>query len=142
MKNIHFFTEDADYTVKQKMAIRQWIVTALADEGFRLGELNLILCSDAYLLEMNKQYLDHNTLTDIITFDNSEEDGKIIGDIFISVERVLENAKKFGVTEADELHRVMIHGVMHLCGYGDKGKEAKAKMTEKEDSYLSKRVFV
>jgi probable rRNA maturation factor len=90
---------------------------------------------------MNQNYLKHNTLTDIITFDNSEENRVIIGDIFISLERIRENAQSFKVTTESELHRVMIHGTLHLLGYADKGKEAKVLMTDKEDLYLSKRAF-
>lgn len=142
LRNISFFNEDTDYKIKDKQKIRQWIGATVTAEGFdRIGELNFILCSDAYLLEINKQYLDHDTYTDIVTFDSSEEDNVIAGDIFISVERTAENALKFGVSERDELHRVIIHGVLHLCGYLDKKKEAKELMTAKENEYLSKRVF-
>ncbi|MBD1434532.1 rRNA maturation RNase YbeY [Sphingobacterium sp. DN00404] len=142
LRDISFFNEDIDYKIKDKQKIRQWIGATITAEGFeRIGELNFILCSDAYLLEINKQYLDHDTYTDIVTFDSSEEDHVIAGDIFISVERTAENALKFGVSERDELHRVIIHGVLHLCGYLDKKKEAKELMTAKENEYLSKRVF-
>src|SRR5690606_39460932 len=99
------------------------------------------LCSDAYLLEINKKYLVHDTYTDIVTFESSEKDGVIAGDIFISIDRTKENASKFDVSERDELHRVIIHGVLHLCGYLDKKKEDKALMTEKENEYLSRRTF-
>ncbi|TYR34504.1 rRNA maturation RNase YbeY [Sphingobacterium phlebotomi] len=142
LRDISFFNEDIDYQIKGKQKIRQWIGTTITAEGFdRIGELNFILCSDAYLLEINKQYLDHDTYTDIVTFDSSEEDNVIAGDIFISVERTAENALKFGVSERDELHRVIIHGVLHLCGYLDKKKEDKELMTAKENEYLSKRAF-
>lgn len=142
LRDISFFNEDIGYKIKDKQKIRQWIGAMVTAEGFdRIGELNFILCSDAYLLEINKQYLGHDTYTDIVTFDSSEEDNVIAGDIFISVERTAENALKFGVSERDELHRVIIHGVLHLCGYLDKKKEAKELMTAKENEYLSKRVF-
>lgn len=124
---IRFFTEDISFILKQKSAIRNWIDLTIRSESYRLKELNFIFCSDAYLLEMNQGYLNHDTFTDIITFDNSEEEGRIIGDIFISVERVRENAITFGVSETNELHRVMIHGVLHLLGYADKGKEKRLK---------------
>lgn len=101
----------------------------------------MFFCSDAYLLPMNQQYLDHDTYTDIITFDNSEVEGDIVGDIFISVERVRENAAKFNITETDELHRVIIHGALHLLGYTDKSVVTKKKMTQKEDECLAKRTF-
>jgi len=142
LKDIQFFSEDMDFTLKDKQKVRQWIGATIKAEGFkRVGELSFVLCSDAYLLEINKQYLDHDTFTDIVTFDSSEDEGVIAGDIFISVERTMENAKKFNVSERDELHRVIIHGILHLCGYYDKKKEDKTLMTEKEDYYLAKREF-
>ena len=141
-RDIQFFSEDIDFTLKEKQKVRQWIGSTIKAEGFkRVGELNFVLCSDAYLLEINRQYLDHDTFTDIVTFDSSEDEGVIAGDIFISVERTMENAKKFNVSERDELHRVIIHGILHLCGYYDKKKEDKTLMTEKEDYYLAKREF-
>lgn len=142
LKDIQFFSEDIDFTLKEKQKVREWIGATIKAEGFkRIGELSFVLCSDAYLLEINKQYLDHDTFTDIVTFDSSEDEDVIAGDIFISVERTTENAKKFNVSERDELHRVIIHGVLHLCGYYDKKKEDKTLMTEKEDFYLAKREF-
>jgi rRNA maturation RNase YbeY len=121
--------------------VRQWIKDTIIAEGFKLKELTYVFCSDAYLLPMNQQYLDHDTYTDIITFDNSEVEGDIVGDIFISVERVRENAAKFNISETDELHRVIIHGALHLLGYTDKSVVTKKKMTQKEDEYLAKRSF-
>lgn len=142
LKDIQFFSEDIDFTLKEKQKVREWIGATIKAEGFkRVGELSFVLCSDAYLLEINKQYLDHDTFTDIVTFDSSEDEDVIAGDIFISVERTTENAKKFNVSERDELHRVIIHGVLHLCGYYDKKKEDKTLMTQKEDFYLAKREF-
>jgi len=142
LKDIQFFSEDIAFTLKEKQKVRQWIAETIKSEGFkRIGELSFIFCSDAYLLEINKQYLNHDTFTDIVTFDSSEEEETIAGDIFISVERIQENAAKFGVPERDELHRVIIHGVLHLCGYYDKKKEDKEQMTFKENDYLAKRKF-
>jgi len=141
MRNIHFFSEDTDYKPKQKTALRAWIKDTVGTEGYKTGEINVVLCSDGYLLTINRQYLQHDTYTDIVTFDSSEVEDLIAGDIFISIDRVRENATKFGVPEADELHRVIIHGILHLCGYGDKKKEDKALMTAKEDFYLARRVF-
>lgn len=141
MPAINFFEEDIAYTLRNKIKLKQWIKAAVIEEGFRLDELTYVLCSDEYLLKMNQQYLDHDTYTDIITFDNSEKDGIITGDIFISIPRIKENAEKFSVSEADELHRVIIHGVLHLMGYTDKTATAKKKMSLKEDYYLTKRVF-
>lgn len=138
---IQFFSEDISFKIKQKALIRAWIMNSILDEHYKLKELNFILCSDNYLLSINQQYLNHNTYTDIITFDNSEIRGEIVGDIFISLDRVRENAIKFEVDEIDELHRVMIHGTLHLLGYLDKKKEEKALMTKKENYYLSKRKF-
>lgn len=142
LKDILFFAEDTDYILKQKQKLREWMYATIKEEGFRrVGELNMVLCSDAYLLEINQQYLNHDTYTDIVTFDSSEQEDQISGDIFISVDRTRENAQKFSVSEADELHRVFIHGVLHLCGYLDKSKADKTLMTAKEDYYLSKRGF-
>jgi len=142
MANILFFTEDIDYPVKAKTALRRWITRATHAEGFRVGEINFILCSDNYLLNINREYLHHDTYTDIVTFENNHPTRRIIGgDIFISVDRIRENARKYNVPERDELHRVMIHGVLHLCGYSDKKKEEKAVMTAKEDHYLSRRLL-
>ncbi len=142
LKDITFFSEDIDYTLKEKAKVREWINSAIQTEGFkRVSELNFIFCSDQYLLDINKEYLNHDTYTDIVTFDSSEDEAVIAGDIFISIDRIRENATKFKVLERDELHRVIIHGVMHLCGYLDKKKEDKERMTNKENEYLQKRTF-
>ena len=141
-RGIRFFTEDSSVALKNKAKLRDWFINTAKAEGNSIKELNYIFCSDAYLLEMNQSYLNHDTYTDIITFDNSETDRKVLGDIFISIDRIKENAKNFGVTESEELHRVMIHGLLHLLGYSDKSKTEKAKMTEKENYYLWLRPFV
>ena len=141
MPSIAFFEEDINYKLKSKALLRQWINDTIRAEGYKLSELTYIFCSDAYLLNINRQYLDHDTYTDIITFDNSERDDVVLGDIFISIERIRENAAKYNVPETDELHRVIIHGVLHLLGYTDKSTANKQKMTEKEDFYLGKRAF-
>jgi probable rRNA maturation factor len=142
MPAIHFFEEDITYKLKNKLKVRRWITDTIIAEGYKLQELTYVFCSDEYLLTMNQQYLDHDTFTDIITFDNSEYEGEVTGDIFISVPRIQENAAKFKVSEADELHRVIIHGALHLLGYTDKKPADKQKMTEKEDFYLAKRQFI
>lgn len=134
---VQFFLEDVKYTLKNKIQIKEWINNTIIAEGFQLEELNFILCSDEYLLAINQQYLNHDTYTDVITFDNSEELKTILGDIFISIERIQENAKEFKGTVQLELCRVMIHGTLHLLGYKDKGKAAKTLMTQKEDFYLN-----
>ena len=138
---INFFTEDTSYTLKNKIAIRQWIKDTIKLEGFKTGELNFILCSDEYLHKINVEYLKHDTYTDIITFDNSEEENIIAGDIFISLERIQENADNFNVPLHEELHRVIIHGILHLCGYLDKTPNDKKLMTENEDKYLALKAF-
>mgnify|MGYP000129352044 CR=1 FL=1 len=141
-REIRFFTEDIKLLLKNKAQLRNWFIATAKKEGANIKGLNYVFCSDAYLLEMNQSYLNHDTYTDIITFDNSETNENVLGDIFISIDRIKENAKNFGVTETDELHRVMIHGLLHLLGYGDKSKTEKAKMTEKENYYLWLRPFV
>jgi len=140
MPAIQFFEEDIAYKMRNKIKVKQWIKAAIVEEGYKLDELIYVFCSDEYLLNINQQYLDHDTYTDIITFDNSEEEGVITGDIFISIPRIKENAAKFFVSEIDELHRVIIHGALHLLGYTDKTAPAKKKMSLKEDYYLTKRV--
>ena len=142
MPAINFFEEDIAYKLKQKTAVRNWVTETIQAEGFKLKELNYIFCSDNYLLQINQQYLDHDTYTDIVTFDNSDIAQTITGDIFISIDRIRENAAKFGVTEGNELHRVIIHGALHLLGYKDKSPADKKKMTLKEDFYLNKRSFI
>jgi probable rRNA maturation factor len=141
MPAITFHAEDISYNLKQKTAVRNWLTDTIKAEGYKLKELTYIFCTDEYLLQINRQYLDHDTYTDIITFDNSEQDGVIIGDIFISIERIRENAANFNVTETQELHRVLIHGALHLLGYKDKTATDKKKMTSKEDFYLERRSF-
>ena len=135
--NILFHSE-CDFTLSKQDARSRWIINSIIDESKRVGELSFIFCTDEYLLEKNIQFLDHDTYTDIITFDYCEGD-IISGDIFVSVERVTENANAFGVDFEDELDRVLIHGVLHLAGYQDKSKEEVNTMREKEDFYLSLR---
>ncbi|MFP5079269.1 rRNA maturation RNase YbeY [Pedobacter sp. JCM 36344] len=134
--SIHFFSEDAPYVVKQKKILRNWLLSVVENEHYALEELNFILCSDEYLLGLNQQYLDHDTYTDVITFDNSELTKTVAGDIFISIHRVKENAIIQKVKVTEELTRIMVHGTLHLLGYKDKTKADKLKMTFKEDDYL------
>lgn len=110
--------------------VRHWL------PGVKKLDLTYVFCSDAYLLEMNQQYLDHDTLTDIITFDMSDSKEHLVGEIYISVERVTENASKFNVSYNQELHRVIFHGALHLCGFKDKKPADKQKMREQEDTCL------
>ncbi len=132
---ITFLTEDITFGLKEKLKHKAWLKDAAKAEGFAIGELNYIFCSDAYLLDINQKYLGHDTLTDIVTFDNSEDPKMIEGDIFISIERVRENAIKFD-TEDSELKRVMVHGLLHLAGYKDKDKAQKELMRIKENEHL------
>lgn len=141
MARINFFTEDITYTLKHKIIIKKWIEATIVAEGYQLEELNFILCSDEYLLRINQDFLQHDDYTDVITFDNSEKLKTIVGDIFISLERIKENALLFKSTTLAELCRVIIHGTLHLLGYKDKTKAAKTLMTEKEDFYLGKLEF-
>jgi rRNA maturation RNase YbeY len=132
---IAFLSEDITFELKEKLKHKAWLKDAAKAEGFKIGELNYIFCSDAYLLDINQKYLGHDTLTDIVTFDNSEDPKMIEGDIFISIERVRENALKFD-TAGSELKRVMVHGLLHLAGYKDKDKAQKELMTIKENEHL------
>lgn len=139
MSKINFFTEDINYNLKGKTSIKKWITETIISEGYELNELNFIFCSDEYLLRVNQDFLKHDYYTDVITFDNSEELKTIFGDIFISIDRVKDNAKENNASTLDELCRIMIHGTLHLLGYKDKTKKAKIEMTEKEDFYLERR---
>jgi rRNA maturation RNase YbeY len=135
---ISFHTEELAFQLPEKLKHKQWLKAVAAEEGKKIGELNYVFCSDEYLLKINQDYLQHDTLTDIVTFDNSESPKLIEGDIFISYERVVENGAKLNTADS-ELQRVMVHGLLHLCGYKDKAKADKSLMTEKEDYYLAKR---
>lgn len=139
MASIHFFTQDIPFKLKQSLKLKAWIKNTIAKEKHQLDAVNYIFCSDAALLEKNITYLNHHTLTDIITFDLSEQEGLINGEIYISIDRVKENAAKFSKSFDDELHRVLIHGILHLVGYTDKSSADKAEMRKKEDYYLKKR---
>jgi|SRR5471030_3136250 len=139
---VQFFQEDIAFKLKDKRPVKQWVTETVRAEGFILKEVSYIFCSDIYLLQVNQQFLNHNYFTDIITFDNSAGDGLIVGDVFISVDRIRENAAKYKVSVTDELHRVIIHGALHLVGYTDKTPADKEKMTLKEDFYLNKRSFI
>ncbi|MEE1961586.1 rRNA maturation RNase YbeY [Flagellimonas taeanensis] len=132
MIEFHF---KSDLVLQGKTDYSDWITRILESESFVAGQIDYIFCTDDYLLELNKQYLNHDTLTDIITFDYTK--GKTIsGDVFISTERVEENANSFGVTFENELLRVMAHGLLHLMGYGDKVAEHKAVMRQKEEEKI------
>ncbi|MAD97648.1 MAG: rRNA maturation RNase YbeY [Flavobacteriaceae bacterium] len=132
----HFETEPFEFSEE---SVREWLNNLSMTHEKENGEINYIFCDDAYLLEMNIKYLNHNTLTDIISFDNSM--GNLLeGDIFISVERVEENAKEFGVDFRNELHRVMAHGLLHFAGFKDKTESEKEAMRKAEDEALALRI--
>ena len=133
---IRFFNEDNPYKLPRKQATRQWLKQQAEREGYAVGDLNYIFCSDEYVLQVNRDYLEHDYYTDIITFDQSEEEGKIEGDIFVSVDRVTDNATQLGIPAEQEMRRVLAHGLLHLCGYGDKTDEEEAQMRAKEEEWL------
>lgn len=137
MSDIHFFEEDISFKLNHSPEIQDWLKKVTDLENQSLVELNYIFCSDEYLYQMNVDYLDHDTYTDIITFDNSEEQGEIEGDIFISIDRVKENSETLKTSFQQELHRVMAHGLLHLLGYNDKTEDEKALMRKKEEACLS-----
>ena len=133
---ISYFSEDTKFSLKEKRKITRWLKLCIEDHGKTLGDLTFIFCSDRHLLSINQQYLKHSYYTDVITFDYSEE-LTISGDIFISVDTVLENSVTFNKEFLDELHRVIIHGVLHLCGFGDKSEPESKQMRLLEDTCLS-----
>jgi probable rRNA maturation factor len=133
---LNFFSEDVDFDLPRPLKTKKWIKNTSKSEGYEISDLNYIFCSDEYLLEINKQYLDHDYFTDIITFDNSEEDNVLEGDIYISVDRVRENAETFHADFETEMRRVLVHGLLHLMGYEDSDESLKKAMRVKEDEYL------
>lgn len=130
------FNYETDFKLPNtENAFKQWIEKIILSENKHLGEINYIFCDDDYLHQINVEYLNHDTLTDIITFDYTE-DNVLSSDIFISIERVSDNANDFGVTFETELLRVMAHGILHLCGYKDKTEEDSQQMRKKEDEKI------
>ncbi len=134
---VKFFSEDISYNFKNKKQTISWIHNSISEEKRITGDINIIFTSDKYLLGINKQYLNHNYFTDIVTFNYCEKD-IINGDIFISVETVKNNSARFDVNFIAELKRVIIHGILHLVGYDDQNDEEKAIMREKENYYLDR----
>ena len=129
------FNSETSFTLKNQKKLVKWIGDVISSEGFQVGEINYIFCDDSYLNKINQEFLNHDTFTDIISFDYTL--GKEVGgDIFISIERVLENAEKFNEVFENELHRVMIHGILHFMGYKDKTKKDKTLMRTKEDENI------
>ena len=136
---IEFYSE-TDFKIEDTKALSHWISEIILHENHELGDLTYVFCNDDYLHKLNVQFLNHDTLTDIISFDNSL--GKQIhGEIYISVERVKENARTYQVAFLEELHRVIIHGVLHFCGYKDKTKKQQETMSRKENEALNLRTF-
>ncbi len=132
---INFFNQDIHFNLKHKRKKKQWIKSIITSYGYKIDTINYIFCSDPKILEINIQYLNHNYYTDIITFPLTEND-KISADIFISVDTVKTNAKKYGTDFNNELNRVIIHGVLHLLGFNDYTEEEKQIMRANEDKYL------
>ena len=133
----NFFFETKNLKIKNKPKVRSLIKSLCLKENKKLGFINCVFCSDKYLVEINKKYLKNDYYTDIITFDHKEAEDNVEGDLYISAERIKENAKIFRVTTEEELVRVIIHGVLHLIGYKDKSKKEKVIMTQKENKYIS-----
>ena len=134
--SVKFFTEGVSSPKIKRRIISAWIKEVVSLENKILGNINYVFCSDTYLLEVNRKYLNHDYFTDIITFDYVDNKS-ISGDIFISIDRVAENSNKYNVSVSDELKRVLVHGVLHLLGFKDKTARQKNEMAKKEDEYLS-----
>jgi rRNA maturation RNase YbeY len=134
--NINFFFEDIKEPGLDYKQIKHWLSLLTKKHSFNLIELNYILCSDDYLLNINKEYLQHDYYTDIITFDNSEAAAEIEGDIFVSIERVDDNSQTLKTTFKDETLRVLAHGLLHLCGFQDKDKEDSEEMRNQENNAI------
>ncbi len=135
---IHFFEEEIKFSLKQKRERKVWIKQIATEYDFKIGDLNYIFCDDEYLKQVNIEFLNHDFYTDIITFDNSDVESKIEGDIYISIDRVTENATNFNQDFDTELNRVLIHGLLHLIGFGDKTLEEEQKMRSLESEALLK----
>jgi probable rRNA maturation factor len=133
---VHFVVHEVKVKLENKTRLKTFLKELFAREGQGLKHLQYVFCSDDYLLEINKQFLQHDTFTDIVTFELSEVPRETSGEIYISVDRVVENAKKFNTAINHELHRVIFHGALYLCGYKDKSKKEASLMREKENEYL------
>ena len=129
------FNYELDFKLDDEQLFSDWLSNVISSENKNEGEINYIFCDDNYLVEINQQYLDHDTLTDIISFDYSVGN-ELHGDVFISVERVVENAQDFDVTFEEELRRVLVHGILHYCGYKDKNEEDENLMRRKEEEKM------
>ncbi len=134
---ISFNKADANATLANRVALKSFIEKRVKKEGYTIDSLTYVFCSDKYLLKINKDFLSHDYYTDIISFDLSEVPGRLIGEVYISVDRVKDNAKTLGTSLKDELHRVIFHGALHFCGYKDKKPTDAKKMRQMEDAWLS-----
>jgi probable rRNA maturation factor len=139
---ISFHSADLSFKLDNMLAVRKWLLLSVKSEGKSINELAFVFCTDEFLHTLNVQYLQHYTYTDIITFDYTNLSSAISGELYISLDRICENALKYGVSAEDELLRVMIDGVLHLCGFSDKSSSKKKIMSNKEDFYLSLRNFI
>lgn len=138
---IQFFSEGVDFKIESENAVIQWLLETISSEGRQAGVINIIFCNDEYLLDLNQRFLERDTLTDVIAFDYHEEEEEASGDVFISIERIRDNAGRLALSFEEELHRVLVHGILHLCGLSDATADEKALMTSKEDKYLSLLAF-
>lgn len=136
MARLVFQGADVNHHLGGKKVLKQLLVDLFQQEDRTLETLSVVFCSDEYLLDMNRRFLQHDYYTDILTFDLSERGGNVIGELYISIDRVRENARGLGVSAKDELRRVIIHGALHLCGYKDKLKKQQLLMRQKEERYL------
>lgn len=137
---VRFYSEDIKFNLKDKLAVKRWLKKVAVSESKKLGGISIIFCSDNYVLDVNIRYLKHDYYTDIITFDYCIDD-VLSGDLFISVDSVKKNSLDFGTDFTDELHRVIVHGLLHLIGYDDHTEEEQIVMRSKEDHYLKERVI-
>jgi probable rRNA maturation factor len=135
-QSIHFYFDNVGVTLKDRKKLKNFVTRIVAMEKRNLSALNYVFCNDKTLLEINRKYLDHNFYTDVLTFDLSFSPKEILADIYISLDRVRENAKDLKIPLKEELPRVMFHGLLHLCGYNDKTKVQKKVMREKENLYV------
>jgi len=139
MQSVAFYSEDIEFDLSKKQETTRWIINAINDYTIKFSDLSIIFCSDEHLLKINQEYLNHDYYTDIITFDHSDQENQIEGDIFVSIERIKENSTLNNVSFESELHRVIIHGVLHLLGFNDKTSKEKAQMRNLENHYLALR---
>jgi len=137
VSSISYFKSGVSFRLTKKKILSNWIQKVAKNEGYKIESIVFVFCSDQAVLKMNKDFLNHNYYTDILTFDLSENKGKLNGEIYISIDRVLENAISFKTSFKRELSRVMIHGILHLMGYDDKTPSKAQKMRQKEDACLS-----